>query len=89
MTNDNRPLLPPIGRPLYQGEHIRITCEGRTVDGEVTLASANGRSIVVMFEAILAGHAGMMPVMQEDDGRYFSLIGRVPLDIVRDREKLQ
>lgn len=89
MTDDSGPPLPSIGCPLSEGEHVKITCEGRTVDGEVTLASANGRSIVVMFEAILAGHAGMMPVMQEDDGRYFSLIGRVPLDIVRDREKLQ
>lgn len=55
------------------GERVRITFAGRTVVGHVVLASPNGRSLFLKFEAILGGHVGGMPAL-EDDGVFRSLI---------------
>jgi len=77
--------LSPIGEPFRTDEPVRITCEGRTVYGTVLLASQNGRALMLQFEALLAGHAGTMPVWQEDDGTFVSLVGRVPIGIERVR----
>lgn len=64
------------------GDRVKITCEGRTVDGVILLASENGKSLALSFEAILAGHVGMMPVSRADDGdRYRTLIGHVAVAI--------
>ena len=60
---------------MKTGQAVRITCAGRTVDGTVALASSNGRSLVLIFEAVLDGHAGMMPVSRHDDGSYRALTG--------------
>jgi hypothetical protein len=76
-------MLPPIGRPLRRNDSVRITYDGRTVDGVVTLASLNGRSLVVAFEAMLAGHVGAMPVFQADDGSFHALISGAPILIER------
>lgn len=54
---------------------MEITCDGRTVEGTVTLASSNGRSLVLAFEALLGGHAGMMPVLGETaEGPFHALL---------------
>jgi hypothetical protein len=66
---------------LTKGQQIKITCDGRTVDGVVILASPNGSALAIGYEALLAGHAGMMPVLQDDDGTYRSLVGGVPVVI--------
>jgi len=52
--------------PLQTGDAVKITYEGRTVDGFVIMASPNGRSLLVKFEAMLGGYVGMMPIL---DGR--------------------
>ncbi len=44
------------------GERCRITYDGRTVDGAIKLASTNGKSLMLAFEALLGGYVGMMPV---------------------------
>lgn len=44
-------------------EQVRITVERRTVDGVVVLASPNGKSLMLAFDAMLVGHAGMKPVL--------------------------
>lgn len=54
--------------PLQRGEFVTLTHEGRTVEGMVTLASGNGRSIIVMCDAIIAGFAGAVPLLEETDG---------------------
>lgn len=87
MTHDI-PMLPPIGTPLKRGEFVLITCKGRTVEGMVTLASPNGRSLIVMFEAILDGHAGKMPVFQHDDGTFAALITGEAVEIRRKQEAM-
>jgi hypothetical protein len=60
---------------LKTGDRVEISCEGRTVTGTVLLASGNGRSLALEYEAILAGFVGSMPVMQRDDGSYVALTG--------------
>jgi len=62
--------------PIRVGDQVRLTVEGQTVTGSVILASPNGRSLAVEFEAILAGAVGMLPVLQSDNGQWQDLMGR-------------
>jgi hypothetical protein len=59
---------------LKRGDFVTATYEGRTVDAMVLIASTNGQSLFISFEAILGGHVGNMPVLRKDDGKYYSLI---------------
>lgn len=53
---------------LRTGDLITISYQGQELPGEVMLASSNSRSLVVGFEGILAGFAGMMAILVEEDG---------------------
>lgn len=53
---------------------VTIGCQGRTVDGVVQLASSNGKSLMLCFDAMLDGHVGMMPVLLGDDGVFRSIV---------------
>ncbi len=53
------------------GDAVAITCADRTVQGEVKLASSNGVSLMLEFEAILAGHVAMMPVVWNEGVQAF------------------
>jgi hypothetical protein len=44
------------------GERCRVTVGARTVPAEVVLASSNGESLFVHFEAMLEGHVGSAPL---------------------------
>lgn len=66
--------IPKRGQTLKTGDAVRIVYEGRTVRGSVKLASPNGRSLILEFEAILGGFAGMMPALMDDHGIYRDLI---------------
>jgi len=70
---------------LKAGDRVRITYRGRSVVGKVILASANGASLALEFEAFLGGYAGMIPVMRDGDGIYRDLIASEPvqLDLVQ------
>lgn len=58
-----------------KGERVTIGYVGRRVTGRVELASANGVSLMLAFEALLAGYAGHMPVLwNEKEGGYRCLI---------------
>jgi len=59
---------------LQTGDRVEIQYRGRTVEGVVKMASENGRSLFLEFEALLGGYAGSMPVLGEDDGVYRDLI---------------
>lgn len=61
------------------GDVVTATFDGRTVDALVILASANGRSLAISFDAMLGGHVGMMPVLQREDGNYEALITAEPI----------
>lgn len=73
----------PTSLPLKTGESVAITYEGRTVRAEVRLASRNGRSLVLVFEANLGGYAGMMPVFIDEDGSCIDLLYARPVAIER------
>lgn len=49
------------------GDKVTIECDGRTLPGTVMLASSNGISLMLSFDALLDGHAGMMPVVRDPD----------------------
>lgn len=55
-------------------DDIEVTCEGRTVEGKVILASPNGLSLMIGFEAMFGGHVGMMPVTMRDQNNGYSII---------------
>jgi hypothetical protein len=62
-----------VNRIWKTGELCSITFAGRTVRGQVLLASPNGRSIMLEFEALLGGYAGRMPVLEEE-GEFRDLV---------------
>lgn len=62
------------------GEAVTITFGGVTVAGDVQLASANGRSLILRFEALLGGYAGTMPVLHEGGG-FVDLLTHQPVEL--------
>jgi hypothetical protein len=56
------------------GDKLVLTHGERTVAATVKLASPCGRSLMLAFEALLGGYAGMMPVLRHTDGEYRDLI---------------
>jgi len=48
---------------LKRGETVRLTFAGRTVDAFVALASPNGRSLFLMFDAVVGGYVGGLPLL--------------------------
>jgi hypothetical protein len=58
---------------LKTGQQVKLTAAGRTVDAIVILASKNGNSVMLSFDAMLLGHVCIMPVSREGDGTYRTL----------------
>lgn len=58
---------------LRKGDRVVIEYGESQCTALVTLASGNGVSLVLEFEAIVFGHVGFMPVMYEH-GEYRALI---------------
>lgn len=56
------------------GDAVWIECAGVRAAGTVELASTNGKSLMLAFDALIDGHLGMMPVLQDDDGVFRSLV---------------
>ena len=56
-----------------KGDGVIIDCDGRTLDGEIVMASENNFALMVRFEAILAGHVEMMPVFHVNGDIYRSV----------------
>lgn len=74
---------PPLPDPLKRGDFVKATYDGRTVEAMVTLASSNGRSLVIMWgDGMLGGHAGMMPISCDESGCY-SLIEGEPIKLTK------
>lgn len=54
---------------------VKVTVQGvRTENACVILASKNGKSLVVAFEAMLGGYVGTMPLMWTEEGYFVDLI---------------
>lgn len=62
-------------RHFHTGDKLQIEHDGRWINGNVVLASENGRSLMLSFNAIIEGHVAMMPVLQDDDGVYRPIYG--------------
>ena len=69
-------------RVYKPGDAVQITCEGRTVPGTVSVATGNGVSLMLEFEAVLAGHVAMMPVVWDEQAQTFrSVVGGVAVEL--------
>jgi hypothetical protein len=68
---------------LRRGDLVTVGYGGATVPGVVTLASPNGRSVMLSFEGLLGGHVGAMPALQDDDGVYRSIVTRGEVTLTR------
>jgi len=64
----------PDQEKFAKGDNIEVTCEGRTVDGVVIMASENSLSLMIGFDAMFSGHLGMMPVTMRDGVSGYSII---------------
>jgi hypothetical protein len=69
---------------MKKGDRVRITVGDHTVEGVILLASSNGVSLMLGFEAALGNPSGLyvgsMPVMLHDDG-YRDLVHQEPVKI--------
>lgn len=63
------------------GDRVIITCQGEQYAGEIMLISPNETSIMLQFEAVIACHVGMMPVLRGSDGVYRSIVNGVEVSI--------
>lgn len=63
-----------MSRIFERGEFVEITAGDKSVDGMVTLASENGKSLIVMFDGMLDGHLGVMPILLTEEGKYAALL---------------
>ena len=71
---------------MKTGDAVSITYDGRTVPGTIKLASPNGRSLMLEFDAMLGGFVGMMPVLADDDGAYRDLVLGRPVVVVKEEQ---
>lgn len=70
----------PNPNPVYtRGKFVQVDYNDQTIKAMVTLASSNGRSLMLMFDGALHTPkggllAGYMPLLYEDDGKYRDLV---------------
>lgn len=69
-------------RPLQRGDFVMVDSGADVFDAMVTLASPNGRSVMLMFDGIIGGFVGALPALLHDDGQWRALNG-MPLTITR------
>lgn len=71
-----------------KGDSITITIQGRTLTGIVEIASANGRSLAVLFDEGVPAPFGLLGLKQclllfkQDDGSWIEIQGGRPIQIV-------
>lgn len=75
---------PPIDAvPYRRGDFVVITTDsGRELDAMITMASRNGRSLILMYDGMIGGWVGMLPAFQHDDGHWAAL-DNMPLQLRR------
>ena len=61
---------------LTKDDAVLITCKDRTIPGSVVMVSSNQVSVLISFEGMLGGNAGIMPATRWDASRnaYRSII---------------
>jgi hypothetical protein len=73
--------------PVKRGDFVWIERGDQRVKAMIVVASENGRSLMLMFDAFFrtgsgGGFAGMMPVFKEDDGVYYDIVEHEPVKLV-------
>ena len=66
---------------MKRGDVVRLVHEGVSVDAFVALASENGASLLVMFDALLDGCVGSMPLYRGGDGQYRNIMTGTPITV--------
>jgi hypothetical protein len=66
-------------------ETVRITFRGKTVNGEVLLASANSLSLTLVLDDYLGSYIKLMPLVWLNDG-YVDLLQAEPVTIFRQQQ---
>jgi hypothetical protein len=64
-----------------RGDFVQLECKGQTVKAMVYLASSNGKSLMLGFDAMVDGHVGMMPIFLDDGGVYRSIVNDVEVKL--------
>lgn len=70
----------------HVGDDLMLTYRDRSVQASVILASPNGRSLLLAFDDLLGNHAGVMPVLADDDGEFWSVVSGEPV-LLADESK--
>ncbi len=68
---------PPRRHP---GERVRVIMGDRIVEAVVVLAGGGGHSLFLIFDGMVGGYLGAMPVLWKNDG-YFDLVQGRPVGI--------
>lgn len=71
----------PSDPPFRRGDFVIIGADGREVRGMVGLASENGRSLMLLFDAMIGGWVGAMPVLEE--GGTWRALNNMPITVRR------
>lgn len=74
--------------PKFQrGDKVLITCGGSDTPANVFLVASNGQALALVFDAIIAGFAGSMPVLWDAEAATFrSIIGGIAIGLVKDEQ---
>lgn len=65
------------------GDTVLITYGGKSVPGRVVLASPNGVSLTLQFDAMLGGFVGAMPVLFDTGaGEFLDLFAHQPVKLI-------
>jgi hypothetical protein len=61
---------------MKRGDVVQLTdpATGVTLDGWIALASPGGASLMVLFDGLIDGCAGSLPLLRADDGRYHNVM---------------
>jgi hypothetical protein len=68
---------------IRTGDHVQIDYANHSVQGEVRLASPNGKNAMLVFPEMppLGSYFGVMPVLQDDRGTFRDLIYRAQVTV--------
>lgn len=59
---------------MKRGDFVKLSRGDQQVEGMIVLASDNGGSLMVMFDGMIGGYVGMIPLLRNDDGSYQGII---------------
>lgn len=73
---------------MKTGDRVWIKYEGREIEGAIAVASQNGKSLALIFDAMLGGYVGMMPIV-EHRGGFIDLVQGKPVEVrvLEDRRR--